>query len=200
MDKLIAQAKEMGLEGPAILKFVEEQQAHEREERAREREAKKEAEEAQRRHELEMETLKLKQAQYDYHANEAKEGAGDAVKAKAPRLPSFVEGERIDAYLLRFERFARAHQWAENTWASSLSALLSGNALDVYGRLSDEEAKDYKKVKEAILKRYELTEDGFRLGEAPDQYIVRLSHYLDRWIELSDVPKTYDGIRDLIVH
>ncbi|XP_019633436.1 PREDICTED: uncharacterized protein LOC109476860, partial [Branchiostoma belcheri] len=105
-------------------------------------------------------------------------------------------------------RFARANHWAEDTWASLLSALLTGRALDVYSRLSDDDAQDYVKVKEAILKRYELTEDGFKKkfrsevpqeGEVPDQYIVRLSSYLNRWIELSSTPKTYEGICDLVV-
>ncbi|KAI8517611.1 hypothetical protein Bbelb_036280 [Branchiostoma belcheri] len=210
MDKLIEQGKEMGLEGENLLKFVMAQQAIERDERAKEREAQRENEakekEAQRRHELEMEELKVRQAEIEYHKAK-KEGTGD-VKAKTPRLPSFMEGEEIDGYLLRFERFARANHWAEDTWASLLSALLTGKALDVYSRLSDAEAQDYDKVKEAILKRYELTEDGFRKkfrseipqeGEGPDQYIVRLSSYLNRWIELSGTSKTFEGVCDLII-
>ncbi|KAI8491893.1 hypothetical protein Bbelb_302660 [Branchiostoma belcheri] len=210
MDKLIEHGKEMGLEGENLLKFVMAQQAIERDERAKEREAQRENEakekEAQRRHELEMEELKVRQAEIEYHKAK-KEGTGD-VKAKTPRLPSFMEGEEIDGYLLRFERFARANHWAEDTWASLLSALLTGKALDVYSRLSDAEAQDYDKVKEAILKRYELTEDGFRKkfrseipqeGEGPDQYIVRLSSYLNRWIELSGTSKTFEGVCDLII-
>ncbi|XP_019634351.1 PREDICTED: uncharacterized protein LOC109477509 [Branchiostoma belcheri] len=198
-DKLIAQAKEMGLEGSDILQYVERQQTIERDERARERDA-------QRKHELELEALKLKQAEIQYKAGQKQ--AAEEVKAKTPRLPSFTEGKGIDGYLLRFERFARANHWAEGTWASSLSALLTGKALDVYSRLSDAEAQDYDKVKEAILKRYELTEDGFRKkfrseipqeGEGPDQYIVRLSSYLNRWIELSGTSKTFEGICDLII-
>ncbi|XP_078598163.1 uncharacterized protein LOC144874156 [Branchiostoma floridae x Branchiostoma japonicum] len=196
-DTLIEQATKMGLEGPSILEYVEKQQAIERDERARERDA-------QRKHELELEALKLKQAEI----KAVQKQNAEEVKAKTPRLPSFTEGEGIDEYLLRFERFARANHWAENTWASLLSALLTGKALAVYSRLSDDDAKDYKKVKDAILKRYELTEDGFKKkfrsevpqeGEGPDQYIVRLSSYLNRWIELSDTPKTYEGLRDLII-
>ncbi|CAH1242361.1 ZSCAN9 [Branchiostoma lanceolatum] len=192
MDVLIAQAKEMGLEGPDILEFVEKQQALEREERARERDA-------QRKHELEMEALKLKQA--------GKGGTGE-VKAKAPRLPCYVEGEEIDGYLLRFERFARANEWKEHLWAPTLSALLTGKALDVFSRMSEADAKDYNKVKEAVLKRYELTEDGFRKkfrtelpqeGEAPDQYITRLGSYLDRWLDLAGTPKTYEGMCNKII-
>ena len=38
-----------------------------------------------------------------------------------------------------------------------------GRALEVYSRQSDEAANDYAQVKEALLKRYDLTKDGYRL-------------------------------------
>ena len=88
-----------------------------------------------------------------------------------------------------------------------LSALLSGLALEVYSRLS-EEAKDYDKVKIALMKRYDLTEDGYRrkfraskpeVDESPDQFIVRLDRYLLRWLQLSDTERTFDGLKELIV-
>lgn len=51
---------------------------------------------------------------------------------------------------------------AKTGWASHLSALFSGRALEVYSRLSEEAARDYDKVKIALMKRYDLTEDGYR--------------------------------------
>ena len=101
-------------------------------------------------------------------------------RAKAPELPSFVDGKDVlDAYLQRFERFAETAKWHNTRWASRLSALLSGRALEVYSRLSEEAAKDYDKVKIAFLKRYDLT--GYRrkfraskpeVDESPDQFIM----------------------------
>ena len=65
-------------------------------------------------------------------------------RAKAPKLPSFVDGnDDLDAYLQRFERFAETAKWQKTGWASKLSALLSGRGLQVYSRLSEEAAKDY---------------------------------------------------------
>ena len=53
-------------------------------------------------------------------------------RAKAPKLPSFVDGkDDLDAYLQRFERFATTAKWEKTGWASKLSALLSGRALEV---------------------------------------------------------------------
>ena len=69
----------------------------------------------------------------------------------------------LDSYLLRFERFATTNKWNKDGWASSLSALLTGRALDVYSRLSDTAAVEYDQLKSALLKRYGLTEDGFRI-------------------------------------
>ncbi|GFN85638.1 reverse transcriptase [Plakobranchus ocellatus] len=60
------------------------------------------------------------------------------------------------------ERLARENVWSREKWSSSLCALLTGRALDFYGRLLAEQAKDYDKEKEALMKRYDLTEDGYR--------------------------------------
>ena len=114
----------------------------------------------------------------------------------------------LDAYLQRFERFAETAKWKKDGWASKLSALLSGRALEVYSRLSEEAAKDYDKVKIALMKRYDLTEDGYRrkfraskpeVDESPEQFIVRLERYLLRWLKLSDSEQTFAGLKDLIV-
>ena len=51
------------------------------------------------------------------------------------------------------------------TCAVNLSALLKGKALEaceVYSRLSNDNASDYVCLKTALLKRYNLTEEGFR--------------------------------------
>ena len=69
---------------------------------------------------------------------------------------------RMDAYLQQFERFATPAKWEKAGWASKLSALLSGRALEVYSRLSEEAAQDYDRVKLGLMKRYAHTEDGYR--------------------------------------
>ena len=75
--------------------------------------------------------------------------------------------------------------WEEEHWAGALSALLSEKAVDVYSRLSKKAAINYKQMKEALLKRYDLTEDGYRLkfrksrpepAEMPNQFIHRLKN------------------------
>ena len=70
--------------------------------------------------------------------------------------------DNMDAYLHRFEDYAVVQGWAEDKWAVNLSALLKGNALETYYRMDTEDRKDYKKLKAALLRRFGLTESGFR--------------------------------------
>ena len=80
-------------------------------------------------------------------------------------------------------------------------------ALDIYSMMSKDDVNDYDKLKAALLKRYQLTADGFRKrfrtsypeqGESPVQFIARLENYLVRWVELAGDNKTYDGIKKFV--
>ena len=65
----------------------------------------------------------------------------DINKARTPKIPAFNESkDEMDVYLLRFERYATAQEWKKETWATGLSALLQGKALDVYALMSQENA------------------------------------------------------------
>ncbi|MEL7309413.1 MAG: hypothetical protein AAGK05_17185 [Pseudomonadota bacterium] len=166
-------------------------------------EIQREEKQKQRDHELEM--ARLMQSTHGATAN-ANNSLYDA-KVNCPKLPTFVDRkDELDSYLNRFERFAKSNGWDKSTWSSSLSALLTGRALDVYSRLSDSDASHYESLKEALLKRYELTESGFRhrfrnskpeIGESPEQFITRLRNYLQRWIELSGTDQNSYGVCDL---
>ena len=157
---------------------------------------------AKREHELEL-------ARLGQDRNIAERAEMREDRAKAPKLPSFVDGkDDLDAYLQRFERFATTAKWEKTGWASKLSALLSGRALEVYSRLSEEAAQDYDRVKLALMKRYDLTEDGYRrkfraskpeVDESPEQFLVRLDRYLLRWLDLSSTERSFEGLKDLIV-
>ena len=153
---------------------------------------------AKREHELEIARLAVENA----------DGRPEVREDRA-KTPSFVDGkDDLDAYLQRFERFAATAKWEKTGWASKLSALLSGSALEVYSRLSEEAAQDYDRVKLALMKRCDLTEDGYRrkfraskpeVDESPEQFIVRLERYLLRWLELSHTERSFEGLKDVIV-
>ena len=114
----------------------------------------------------------------------------------------------MDAYLQRFERYATSQNWPKDEWAVHLSALLKGKALDVYSRIAPHEAMKFDVLKEALLKRFEMTEDGFRkrfrnccpeLGETFMQFSMRLAQYIDRWLDLSKTDKTFEGLLNLML-
>ena len=153
-----------------------------------------------RQHEDELERLE---------AQKALTQPRETIKAKAPKIPAFNEGkDEMDSYLLRFERYATAQKWEPDTWATGLSALLQGKALDVYALMPKEDALNYDKLKVALLKRYELTEEGFKRkykkcrpenGETFQQFTTRMKSYFTRWIDMASKEKSYEGLQDLIL-
>jgi hypothetical protein len=133
---------------------------------------------------------------------------GSKRRIKGPKITAFDERDDIDSYLRRFERYAEVQHWEKSEWAIYLASLLKGKALDVYARLPTDEAQNYGSLKDALLKRYLMTEEGYKkrfyhskpeTGESPQQFITRLSSYLSRWIELAQVAKSFDGFCTLIV-
>ena len=116
-------------------------------------EIKKEADERQ------LNILKAKAELSGKEKAESNKSTG--VKALRPKLPKFdEEKDDMDAFLERFERFASNQGWPEGIWAVSLSPLLTGKGLQVYSSMPSDQASDYEKLKKAILKRYQLTEEG----------------------------------------
>ena len=152
-------------------------------------------------------SLQLEQQKLDKNVHGAT--ASSDVKSRAPKMPAFDETrDEMDSYLCRFERYATANKWDKSTWATNLSALLRGKALDVYALLPIEQSLDYNVLKTALLKRYDLTEDGFKRrfrssrpdpGETFVQFAVRLSSYMTRWIAMSNSTKTFEALFDLIL-
>ena len=177
----------------------------------REIEAKKDEEEAQRRFQLQLEKMKNEHEQQmeKLRQNQTSKPSDNAyMNAPMPELPMFDEvNDNIADSLKRFERFAKSQKWDTSNYAVYLSALLTGKALKVYSRLEDSEATDYTKIKQALLKNYNLTEEGFREkfrrsrpkhDESPEQYFTRLENYCNGWFETAGV-STYEEIKSLIV-
>ena len=111
----------------------------------------------------------------------------------------------VDNNLLRFERYATTAGWKRDAW---VSPLLTSKALDVYSGISSEDAWDYDKLQKALLQRYIFTEQGYRKWfgntkpegqKSPRQLIVRIRNYLNEWVLLSEVGKTFEGVEKLMV-
>ena len=126
-----------------------------------------------------------------------------------PKLPCFVESsDSMDSYLNRFEKFGIAQKLDKEDYATFLSTLLTGKALDVYSRLPVEHTNDYEYLKAALLSQYQLTGDDFRMkffsvrqsqSETAPQFIANLDQYLSRWIDLTKTDHTFAALRELIL-
>lgn len=222
----------LGYEGEALRTFIKEQQAIMRDERSAIRQKEKEDRELKlalekieferekAEHELGLarenaeREVKLRELQYSHelHILDVKSKVKvctDTAPVRGPKIPPFEEGkDEIDSYLKRFEVYATAQKWDPELWATHLSALLKGRALDVYALMPPERALDYDELKLALLRRYDLTVDGFKRkfrssrpeqGETFTQFAVRQDSYLTRWVDMAKTDKTYEGLFDLMV-
>ena len=135
-------------------------------------------------------------------------GVEKSAHARNPKLPYFEKSkDKMDSYLSRFEKYAVANKWDRSIWAAYLSALLKGRALEVYDRLSVADANDYEKLKDALLKNFDMTERGFRKkfrndrperSETFNQFGSRLRSYLDKWINMAKIENTFEAICDFM--
>ena len=213
-EKLRKTGSNMALEGAALQEWVDKkitehmdmmrlsaQEAIAKEE-AETRKIEMERQATQAKTELaekEIELLKLRKETSDLNSSVSSDRTdGDvtpvAQKAKMPRLPNFDSTrESVDDYLCRFERHSKINNFPRTTWATVLSSLLTGSALEVYTRLSEADAEDYTALKSALYKRFNVSVDSARTrfrettldkGETYEQLHVRLTKRLDKWLQL----------------
>ncbi|XP_072164343.1 uncharacterized protein [Diadema setosum] len=200
LERLAKIGESLGFKGDELQDFITRERENAKEERAREREARAE--------ERELIKLRLELEKAKGNSNNGNNSCNGSV-VQAPKLPTFNDSkDQMDAYLNRFERYATTQRWPEEAWATNLSALLTGKALETYARLSDVEAQDYGVVKKALLNRYSLTSEGFRKklraakpdnGETASQFVVRMRSYLDKWVELAGAKPQYEALVELML-
>ena len=109
---------------------------------------------------------------------------------------------------MHFERVASYEGWDIASYPIYLSTLLTGKARDVYCRLPLALANDYRYLKKALLAKYQLTVDDYRrkffsVRQANEESCTNLwgdlEFNLDQWLELSNVEKTFEGLRELLL-
>lgn len=179
------------------------------------------AEAQQREHEFRMKELEMKFNQDRLHAENRQlefemqrqasvdqMGSFPSEELKGLRLPKFEEGQDIDVFLRTFERLASAQSWPRGQWAIKLASVLTGKARDAFVRIPAEESNDYDKVRRAILRRYELTSEAYRLKfrttrkereDTYEEWRVILQGFAERWMETCEVTYTYEGLKDLML-
>ena len=104
--------------------------------------------------------LKKMEAEATLHHWGSKDKSSNPIN---PKFPYFDEHtEKMDSYLTWFECNAISNKWDPAMWASYLSALLKGCALEVFVRLSKDGQSDDNQLKEALLTNFNLTGGSFR--------------------------------------
>ena len=88
---------------------------------------------------------------------------------------------------------------------SIFKCIIRRASLDVYDRLSNEDAASYDKL--ALLKNFDMTERGFRKkfrysrpekSETFMQFSSRLNSYLNKWLAMAKVEKSYETVCDFM--
>ncbi|XP_025084054.1 uncharacterized protein LOC112558046 [Pomacea canaliculata] len=131
-------------------------------------------------------------------------GAGRGTEVKM--APFDCKTDQIERFLTQFEKLARASRVPCDSWAIQLSGLLRDSAKQVYHQLSDESADDYEVLKAALLRRFQVTAETYRLrfrqakkeqGETHDQFHHRVLHNLDKWLSMANVdPSDHKSVRE----
>lgn len=125
---------------------------------------------------------------------------------KSPKMQPYKEGEDIEHYLITFERIAHACQWPQDEWALHLAPLLTGRARSAYVAMDIDETMDYSKVKCAVLKKFEISAETYRVRfrssvpaeeETPKELQVRLKDLYAKWMTPNE--KSKEQIGDAII-
>ena len=202
--------KEMGLKDKDLFQWAENREREEKEERKEKERLEREERQRDRDSKQAIAELELKRAEAERDAKrERGESSGSTSQTSSFKLPFFSEGvDNMDTYLSRFEMIATSAGVKEEDWAGRIMGLMRGKALDVCQKLSQTELSQYKLVKDALLKLYGNTADGYRekfhlispsQNEDPQLFINNMSLYFDRWVALSEIGHTAADLRELVL-
>lgn len=115
-------------------------------------------------------------------------------------VPAFQDKD-LDAFFQAFERNAQTLEWPKDQWVLLLSTVLKGKAQIAYTSLDSSENLEYTKVKEAILKAYELVPEAYRQkfrtlrkldSQTHVEYVKDKERLFDRWCRARQVTEFTD--------
>ena len=122
-------------------------------------------------------------------------------------VPPFQEKE-VDKQFLRFENVVENLKWAKEHWILLLQSVVICKAREIYTQLPVEQSSDYDKVKELILKAYELVPEACRqkfrnCRKENDQTFFEFARYkeelFDRWSSSKKIGSDYPKLRQLLL-
>ena len=178
------------------MELAEERRLREEERQRREaeflEERRRQREESVRREEQSLQQLRVLQALVEgvhLQGEAAKQRADSDKDVKVPRL---TEQDDIVSYLTMFERLMAAFEVRRERWAYKLASNLSGKAQKAYASLPVDKAGDYDSLKEAVLRRYDITDESYRQrfrsgkrgkDESNKELVTRLNDLATKWLK-----------------
>ena len=98
----------------------------------------------------------------------------------------------MKVFLTTFERAVEAHGVERGKCRAFLAPQLTGSARLAYVEMTDEDAKDYERVKAAIFQRYDINEETDRRhfrsikpleNETPMELAIRMEDLVEKWLK-----------------
>jgi len=144
-----------------------------------------------------LDMIGQQQAAHEREMNALKENRrdepGDSSTKKLPKptLQKLTTSDNVEHFLATFEQIATQQNWPKEIWATQVAGLLSAKAMAAYAALTPEDAVDYGKAKDAILRRYKINEETYRQrfrqdrrkgDESYREFADRLNDHCKRWV------------------
>ncbi|GFV72540.1 retrovirus-related Pol polyprotein from transposon 17.6 [Trichonephila clavipes] len=163
----------------------------------------------QREREFELEKMKIQLQMHKLSQAPVTSQQLENLKLELNRIiPRFNSKEdEMGLYLTIFERQAKFLNIPENTWTAYLIGSLPPDIAQLIAREDEDDAQNYEKVKEMLLKRFRVTGDRFRQyfsqqKKNPDStwrdFYFELSSYFEGWIKELKIT-TFDQLKSLII-
>ncbi|KAK3106188.1 hypothetical protein FSP39_014556 [Pinctada imbricata] len=177
------------------LQFEREKEEREKQERMHEKEL-----------QFELEKLKLEKSAKENPVPSLVKSEFDAAK-NIRLVPKFQE-KSVDKYFPHFEKIAANLKWPRDFWPTLLQSVLIGKAAEVYSALSIAESSDYDKVKDTILRAYQLVPEAYRqkfrkYKKFENQTYVEFARekedLFDQWFRSKKIPNSFDNLRQIVL-
>ncbi len=135
------------------------------------------------------------------------EAAKKRAKASEVQLAKLEASDDIEAYLKVFEKVMSTHETPQEQWALRLAPLLTGKAQLAYAALTLDDSSNYELVKQAILKRYDITEEAYRrrfraimkkTDESYQEFRSSLEDLGQKWVTSAGC-NTVEALREVLV-
>src|SRR6218665_3518043 len=196
------------------LEFEEKKQIAEREQEIKKLEFEAKRQEMESHERIRLKEIEVRLAQEQGNAERQNIiGKGDSRSdnqgnIRDIQMPTYQQSEDLHCYLNRFELTCNTLKISKDLWVLALIKSLKGQALEAHERMKAEDAQDYEKLKVELLKRFRLTEGGYRKkfkgavrekDETAMQFGERIAGYLDKWLQMAGFEENYAGLRALIV-